>query len=96
MHSQANIRTISYEIIKNFNILLIIWTLLGCKTRNDAEILFENHLPKSDQVVLTKIINSYDNLIKKSMQVFPQILLIELQQTNRLSTHPKCYTTASL
>lgn len=48
---------------KTLSIFLLILTCISCKKDNRLELIFESHLPETDQVILNKIINSYDNLI---------------------------------
>ena len=48
---------------KDLMILLIVLTFIGCESRNQLEIEFENHLPTTDRILLQKIVKSYDRLI---------------------------------
>jgi hypothetical protein len=48
---------------KDLMILLIVLTFIGCESRNQLEIEFENHLPTTDRILLQKIVKSYDKLI---------------------------------
>lgn len=44
-------------------IIMIVLICISCKSRNQLEIDFENHLPVEDLKVLEGIVSSYDNLI---------------------------------
>ena len=47
-------------------ILLIVSTLVGCQTRSHLEIEFERHLPKTDFILLQRLVDAYDNFIEAS------------------------------
>jgi hypothetical protein len=49
---------------KEHYFILIVLTCISCMNRNQLELEFENHLPETDLILLEKIVNSYDNLIK--------------------------------
>ena len=48
-------------------ILLIVSTLVGCQTRSHLEIEFERHLPKTDFILLQRLVDAYDNFIEGSI-----------------------------
>lgn len=63
---------------KELYIILIGLIFIGCETSNKLEQEFENQLPKTDQILLEKIVNYYDNFIEikyagNSNQFFSQI-----------------------
>ena len=45
-------------------IILLTFSFFGCETKNKLEIEFENHLPKTDKLILEEIVNVFDNYIE--------------------------------
>ena len=70
---------------KELCIILIVFTIIGCDSRNKLEIEFENHLLTTDRIILEKIVSSYDNLIETEYNGVADEFFSRIESNNPIS-----------